>query len=300
MKRTEIDRDWLVEMYVNQMLSLAEVAALINVTPMTIHKRLRQYGIPTRQIGSHMKDERNWRKGKAHSDSTKQKLSLANRGRKRSPESIQKQREKISGNKSSLFGKPTKDRPPWIVTWREKTISMRSRWEVQFADWLCSQGKDWTFEPETFILPDGSAYTPDFESEGVYYEIKGRLKLSDEKKIEAFKASHPLKLMMLDDLRALGLEVVENAPAPKFIRIVQGFIKTCAICSTEFFPAKRKVKCCGSACAAKLNGKNRTKEKTEEITCMICGAKARFPLCRKAKTCSKKCGRLLAARTKRG
>lgn len=39
---------------------------------------------------------------------------------------------------------------------------MRSKWEVDFATLCCHLRLTWKYEPRTFVLDDGSRYTPDF------------------------------------------------------------------------------------------------------------------------------------------
>jgi predicted nuclease of restriction endonuclease-like RecB superfamily len=85
---------------------------------------------------------------------------------------------------------------------------MKSRWEVLYAKWLDSQGKQWLYEP-TFILSNGYAYLPDFQlSDGVIIEIKGYMRTDAEVKWRMFEAEYPQvikHLLRKEDLKRLGI-----------------------------------------------------------------------------------------------
>lgn len=55
-----------------------------------------------------------------------------------------------------------------------KTFTCRSSWEALLADKLDKMNVNWEYEPETFLLKDGHAYTPDFRMGDMYIEVKGR------------------------------------------------------------------------------------------------------------------------------
>ena len=83
--------------------------------------------------------------------------------RRRSNEAIERQRAAVSGPRNYNFGKPrTHGKTLWLKLPDETVVAMRSRWEAFFADKMTQDGVAWEYEPETFILLDGSAYTPDF------------------------------------------------------------------------------------------------------------------------------------------
>lgn len=66
-------------------------------------------------------------------------------------------------------------------------VYFRSCWEANFARILQGSGVDWQYEPESFTLPDGTTYTPDFRVGAVHYELKGRMTEKCARKIEAFR-----------------------------------------------------------------------------------------------------------------
>ena len=71
--------------------------------------------------------------------------------------------ESQKGNKAPWFGKkPPQPKTFWIRCKDGTKVYMRSRWEVCFVQWLNERGYNWRYEPKTFELPAGDAYTPDF------------------------------------------------------------------------------------------------------------------------------------------
>lgn len=55
---------------------------------------------------------------------------------------------------------------------RYKGYRFRSRLEARWAVFFDALGLDWEYEPEGYVLPDGTKYLPDFYADGVYIEIK--------------------------------------------------------------------------------------------------------------------------------
>lgn len=70
----------------------------------------------------------------------------------------------------------------------------RSRLEARWAVFFDAIGAEWEYEPEGFVLPDGTCYLPDFllhnvrgrGADSIYVEIKGVLTDTDLHKIEMF------------------------------------------------------------------------------------------------------------------
>ncbi len=77
----------------------------------------------------------------------------------------------------------------------------RSRWEANFARVLNHQGKKWSYESDTFLLDPTSSYTPDFLSEGTYYELKGRWYEGHREKVVKFQEQHPDLLFVIIEER---------------------------------------------------------------------------------------------------
>lgn len=76
---------------------------------------------------------------------------------------------------------------------------LEARWAVVFEA-LCI---DWEYEPEGFVLDDGSQYLPDFLLHGLegrcegdlYIEVKGKMTERDLKKIEEFSKHRPIYIV---------------------------------------------------------------------------------------------------------
>jgi hypothetical protein len=89
-------------------------------------------------------------------------------------------------------------------------IKMRSTWEVKFAYWLDVNNKVWEYEKHTFTLPSGYTYTPDFYSDGVFYEVKGFFYKKSLEKFTIFIENNPDKKIILVDklyLKSLGVKL---------------------------------------------------------------------------------------------
>lgn len=98
-----------------------------------------------------------------------------------------------------------------------KGIEFRSRLEARWAVFFDACGLDWDYEPEGFILPDGSWYLPDFlihNAENalgalgskLWIEIKGDLKEADIQRIDLFSGGRQIELkrpLTKDEIRRL-------------------------------------------------------------------------------------------------
>lgn len=296
------DKKWLIEHYVNKKLSLkacAEIAGLGPNGAMTIRNWLFKNGIPTRGVGNHMRDERNWRIGKPLSEETKQKIREKALGRKRSYESRLKQSQSVRGQNNSQYGKQCHGKGFWIIDHKGRTYYMRSLWEVAFADWLTGKNIDWEYEPQTFILPDGSAYTPDFLVNGVFYEIKGFLTAEKKRKFELFKTAYPevpWTILFKDSLIAMGV-LDQNFEHLKLHHLtkVKGKMAKCPTCKREFVKLRKRSKYCSLQCA--LQRLKQPRKQPMFLTCPVCNKVFRvYPSELKHRvTCSVQCGRIHGA-----
>lgn len=292
--------EWLRTHYVDRKLSMKECGRVAGVSAMVVHYWLKKHGIPTRDVGAHMRGDENPFLGRPVPNATREKISASLTGKKRTPESIAKQRAAVSGAKNVNFGKPRRHgKTLWLEVPGGGVIAVRSRWEAFFADRLTGQGAKWVYEPETFNLSDGSAYTPDFLSDGVYYEIKGYLSEIDKAKIEGFRAAFPnltLQVLGLAEMLQLGFRdgtgLVLN-----HLKIVSGRYATCALCSQRFLAASAGAKYCSKRCNAR-----KPKKKPVAASCPMCDKTVYLPpsKARSQRTCSIVCGRLLGARKRSG
>lgn len=92
-------------------------------------------------------------------------------------------------------------------------ILMRSRWEVAYAEYLDKQGINWKYEPRFFVIGGGdytgNSYTPDFLlPSGEWIEIKGRMTVENQNKIDRFRERYPqerLTILGKPELCELGI-----------------------------------------------------------------------------------------------
>ena len=68
---------------------------------------------------------------------------------------------------------------------------VRSSWEANFARYLIHEGKDFKYEPDSFLLKSGRTYTPDFKVGDIYYEVKGWWTARAKEKFEQFRLQYP-------------------------------------------------------------------------------------------------------------
>ena len=74
---------------------------------------------------------------------------------------------------------------------------VRSTWEANFARILKLQGKDFEYESESFLLSNGTTYTPDFKVDGIFYEIKGYMTEVTRRKLDLFRYEYPAEIVQM-------------------------------------------------------------------------------------------------------
>ena len=220
-------------MYVNQKLSKSQIAKIFGISTTTVLKCMKIYGIPRRSTSEALS-------GIPKSESHKQKLSESKKGSK----------HPNYGKKCKTHGKRN-----WFLCPDGKTVSMRSSWETSFANYLNENNVDWQYEPKTFLLEDGSAYTPDFylTETKEWVEVKGWFREEHKLKIEHWKTSNPKEKLVLADkkyLVKLGIDLKKMwiTSKPKF---------NCLQCDNEFYRNYPDQKLCCVACRNKFVANNK-------------------------------------------
>jgi hypothetical protein len=233
MKKLPPDKILLEELYIKQKLSVNQIAKLIDYGYGTVHKYLKIYGIKKRSISESLK-------GKPKSEAHKKKLSESKKGAKNPG----------FGKKSNRHGKRY-----WVKCPNGKTVSMRSTWEAAYAGWLDEQKIYWEYEPKTFILKDGSAYTPDFylEQTDEWVEVKGWLTRHNKKQIAAFLKIHPDKNLIIANRKYLtkkgiDLKRIWFTSKPKI---------QCRFCKKRFHKKESKQFLCSVSCRNKYVAQNK-------------------------------------------
>jgi len=119
------------------------------------------------------------------------------------------------------------DRQNWsgpkarFVKYRAKNgrvCRFRSTWEEAFARHLDERELDWAYESHTWMLSDGTVYTPDFwvSEWNVFVEVKGMMTAFARTKIESFRQEYPwLKLIVLDRkaFKVYGIQLPQQLTA---------------------------------------------------------------------------------------
>lgn len=94
--------------------------------------------------------------------------------------------------------------------------NFRSRLEARWAVVFESLRIDWEYEPEGFVLDDGTTYLPDFLLHGLegrcsgdlYVEVKGRMTNEDMHKVQEFSKHKPIYIVT-------GIPVYKGRPNAK-------------------------------------------------------------------------------------
>jgi hypothetical protein len=243
------DKNILEKFYLTENKTCQEIADIFHTTPSVILRYLNKFNIPTRSA--------NKIKGKQPSEKELlgfAKTGLALRGRKFTDQHRKKLSESKSGVNHYNFGKKAniKRNRYWYDCPNGELVSMRSNWEVAYAEHLNNNNIKWVYEPKTFNLSDGSAYTPDFyiACKNQYVEVKGWLTDKAKIIIQKFREDFPeIELILADKayLKNLGIDLNK-----KYISFIPKF--NCAFCNKEFFRKDRTQILCSIKCRNKYIG----------------------------------------------
>lgn len=142
-------------------------------------------------------------------------------------------------------------------------VCMRSCWELSFATYLDDLNLSWQYEPETFVLKDGSGYTPDFyvESWQSYVEVKGWFHIDHQNKFQLFKESYPDKQIILADKNYLTTNGVDL----NNYKFVDKPLFKCAMCNTDFYKKDRNQRFCSKKCANIYISRTRNRNMPKQI-----------------------------------
>lgn len=209
-------------MYVHKKMSRKQIAQALGCGATTILKHMKLFSIPRRTTSECLK-------GVLKSESHRRKIS-----------------ESKTGNKHPNFGKKAKHHGKrcWYTCPDGNNVSMRSQWEVWYAEYLRENGITFQYEPQTFILSSGKAYTPDFylPEKNEYVEVKGWLTVENRERLETFKREYfPVTLANHQYLKMLGIDLRRKwiSTRPKF---------KCEQCEEVFFRIDRKQRFCSIVC----------------------------------------------------
>jgi predicted XRE-type DNA-binding protein len=189
-KSSVLTKDLLHELYIEKRMNQSLIATQLGIGKTTVRDYLIRYDIPLRSLSE----------------------SLI--GIKKSAEHRAKISESKKGDKHPNFGKkcPVLGKRCWYTMPDGRVVSMRSQWEVWYAEHLREKNIPFEYEPTTFPLVDGSAYTPDFylSDTNEYIEVKGWFMPKHREKMAAFAEAFPQHRVILADktyLISLGIDL---------------------------------------------------------------------------------------------
>lgn len=255
----ELTKQQLEDMYVNQKMTYKEIADAINRSVCYVYTRSKKYNITSRPAGNS--------RGKPLNENQRKTL-LECVKRPKSEEHKKKLSESKKGKNNPNFGKKSKQhgKRHWFTCPDGKSVSMRSTWEVAFAEYLNEQNIKWEYEPRTFILENGSAYTPDFHltETNEWIEVKGWFRDEHKEKLKTWQKEHPQEKLTLADrgyLQNLGIDLNQKwiTSKPRF---------ECIHCHEKFYRKYPDQRLCSVKCrnifianGGKLTTKHKPKRK---------------------------------------
>jgi hypothetical protein len=251
---TIINKNKLTQLHVKDGMTYKEIAENLNTTIYWVRKSIKEHEIQPRKAGQ--------REGKTHSEETRKKISAIHKGKTVSKETRIKMSESKKGSLNHNFGKKHKHhgKRHWCKCPDGKTVSMRSTWEIAYTEHLNQIGTMWKYEPKTFVLEDGRAYTPDFylSDDKTWVEVKGWLTPEHKTRMESWKKENPDESLILADkkyLQSLGIDLKKKwiTSKPKF---------ECLECKELFYRKEPSQRLCSVTCRNRFvaSGKRLTKE----------------------------------------
>lgn len=236
MKESSIKKQ-LHKLYVEERLTQKQTSKILNICLVRVVKYMKKYGIKARKPKEYLT-------GKPKSADHKKKISESKKG-KNNPN---------YGKKCKTHGKRI-----WYLCPDGKNVSMRSSWEAAYAEFLDNKKIKWSYEPKTFILKIGKAYTPDFylHETGEWIEVKGWMTEMHKKIISEWLVDFPDEKITIADkkyLTNLGIDLrkIWISSKPKF---------NCDECKNLFYKKEPNQKLCSVKCRNKFVAKIRCRDK---------------------------------------
>lgn len=241
---SHVTKEVLEELYHGQRLSREDVGKLLGVGATTVLTYMKKFGIQRRANGEAIK-------GVPKTNEQKKKQSIAMRG----------PNHHNFGKKCNSSGKRC-----WYILPGGRVVSMRSRWEVWYAEYLREKGVPFDYEPTTFTLRNGRAYTPDFlvmEDNGIgryFVEVKGWMTPEHKNRLEAFYKEYPQEKLVIADrkyLQQLGINLRKNwiSEKPLF---------ECELCHLQYHRSYPQQKFCSVKCRNSYSSRNRGKSQLDD------------------------------------
>lgn len=233
-------------------LSMSQISKKYNVSTATVFRAMKKYGLQSRPPSQAML-------GKKRPAEFAAKISMAHKGKRKTLEHRLKLSESKKGDKHPNFGKRMiHGKRIWHLQSNGSWVAMRSNWEIAYASYLDKNGIIWEYEPKTFMLSDGSAYTPDFllVDSGEWIEIKGWVRGRWLEKYKKFIQDYPNEKSILADrsyLENLGIDLKQLfiSTRPQF---------SCEYCGKRFYRVYKTQRMCSKLCSNRYIVENRTRK----------------------------------------
>jgi hypothetical protein len=253
-RNPEILRKW----YIEENKTLKEIAKLCHISASVVGDWIMKFDIPMKPAHKRIGLPLSERQKEGY-----RKLSQKFKGRALSEEWRNNISQSKKGKNHPNFGKKchSHGKRVWYKCPNGEIVSMRSNWEASYADWLNQNNINWEYEPKTFELHDGSAYTPDFflPDKKQYVEVKGWLHETHKAKIDKFRETYPdLDLVVANKkyLQEIDCDLMKEHPSNK-----PSIRKVCGICNVEFKPNFKQQKFCSIKCRNKYISTSPKQEK---------------------------------------
>jgi len=112
----------------------------------------------------------------------------------------------------------------------------RSRLEARWAVFFDAVGIKYEYEPEGYVLSDGTCYLPDFYLPEMdeFFEVKGVLKLTDERRVKQFIDEYRRPVVLgFDDMTFIACNDYDDGF--KWARKDESVLAKCNKCNKLFF-----------------------------------------------------------------
>jgi predicted nuclease of restriction endonuclease-like RecB superfamily len=247
-----LTKEQLEQDYQKHGLSMNEIAKKYKISGASVFRAMKKYGLQSRPPSQAML-------GKKCTPERAANISAANKGKVKSKEHRKKLSEAMSGIKHWAFGKPCRhSKRIWHQQSDGTWVSMRSNWEIAYARYLDEHNINYKYEPKTFILSNGRAYTPDFLliSSNEWVEIKGWYRPEHKEKLKMFLQDYPQEKLIFADknyLENLGIDLKQLfiSTRPQFC---------CEYCGKKFYRIYKTQRMCSKLCSNRYITENRKRK----------------------------------------
>jgi hypothetical protein len=128
-KSLHLNKEWLMQKYVDEGLSTYQIAEIVNRNPKSIYTKLKDFGIPTRSRAETIQQnawwnigKEHWNKGKKRPQKTKEAISKSRTGKKY---------PNLAGKNNGMYGRTGKENPNWKggVTPERQKLYVSEKWK---------------------------------------------------------------------------------------------------------------------------------------------------------------------------